>query len=157
MINNCWFRMGALALLSSAGIFQGCRGVEAPNPGLQGVVELEETPLGFELGGRLTQLLVKEGDLVEAGTVLARIDDGLERSSRDAQASQVDVAEQQANAVKAGARGEEVRSLQARVAAAKSTEALYQKQVARERNLVDKGAVAQASLDELEAQLTRSS
>jgi HlyD family secretion protein len=124
---------------------------------LQGVAELEETPIGFELGGRITQLLVKEGDVVEAGAILARIDDGLERSARDAQAGQVEVAMQQAGAVKAGARGEEVRSLQARVDAAKATEALLQKQVARERTLVEKGAIAQASLDELEAQLARSS
>lgn len=158
MIKNVWFRASLLVLLGQAGIFQGCRGAEKPSPApLQGVVELEETPVAFELGGRLIQLLVKEGDVVEAGAVLARIDDGLERSSRDAQAGQVEVAKQQASAVKAGARGEEVRSLQARVDAAKSTEALLQKQVARERNLVDKGAVAPASLDDMEAQLTRSS
>jgi HlyD family secretion protein len=120
-------------------------------------VELEETPLGFELGGRLAQLLVKEGDAVEVGTVLARIDDGLERTNRDAQAGQVEVAKQQANAVRAGARGEELRTLQARVDAAKATEGLLQKQAARERTLVEKGAVAAASLDDVEAQLTRAS
>jgi HlyD family secretion protein len=147
-------------LLSQASLFQGCRVAEGASPAappLQGIVELEETPVGFELGGRLTQLLVKEGDVVELGAVLARIDDGLERSSRDAQAGQVEVARQQAGAVKAGARGEEVRSLQARVDAAKATEALLQKQVARERTLVEKGAIAQASLDDIEAQLTRAS
>ncbi|HVY30019.1 MAG TPA: HlyD family efflux transporter periplasmic adaptor subunit [Polyangiaceae bacterium] len=126
-----------------------------PDSSLQGVVELEETPLGFELGGRLVQLLVKEGDAVEVGTVLARIDDGLERSNRDAQASQVEVAKQQASAVRAGARGEELRSLQARVDAARATEGLLQKQAARERTLVEKGAVAAASLDDVEAQLAR--
>jgi HlyD family secretion protein len=88
---------------------------------------------------------------------LARIDDGLEQSARDAQAGQVEVAKQQASAVKAGARGEEVRSLQARVDAARATETLLQKQVARERTLVEKGAVAPASLDDMEAQLSRSS
>ncbi len=161
MIKNVWLRAGLVAgaLLGQASLFQGCRLATGPSAApvpLQGVVELDETPVGFELGGRLTQLLVKEGDVVELGAVLARIDDGLERSSRDAQAGQVEVARQQAGAVKAGARGEEVRSLQARVDAAKATEALLQKQVARERTLVEKGAVAQASFDDLEAQLTRS-
>ncbi len=149
----------ALALLLGAGAFLiGCRGLSLgpePDSSLQGVVELEETPLGFELGGRLVQLLVKEGDAVEVGTVLARIDDGLERSNRDAQASQVEVAKQQASAVRAGARGEELRSLQARVDAARATEGLLQKQAARERTLVEKGAVAAASLDDVEAQLAR--
>jgi len=139
-----------------AGVLSGCRLAEgaAPAP-LQGVIELEETTIGFELGGRLTELFVHEGDTVEAGALLARIDDGLEKSSRDAQASQVEVAKQQASAVKAGARGEEVSSLQSRVAAARASEALLQKQVERERTLVAKGAIAQASLDDVEAQLAR--
>jgi HlyD family secretion protein len=144
-------------LLGLGASLASCRSLSGPEPdsSLQGVVELEETPLGFELGGRLTQLLVKEGDAVEVGTVLARIDDGLERTNRDAQAGQVEVAKQQASAVRAGARGEELRSLQARVEAAKATEGLLQKQVARERTLVEKGAVAAASLDDVEAQLQR--
>jgi HlyD family secretion protein len=146
------------AVLGLAGALQSCRVAEGATAApLQGVVELEETTVGFELPGRLTQLLVKEGDAVEAGALLARIDDALEKSSRDAQASQVTVAEQQAGAVKAGARAEEVRSLSARVDAAKATETLLQKQVARERTLVDKGAIAPASLDNLEGQLARAS
>ena len=157
MIKNEWF-WASLLVLGQAIISSGCRVAEgaAPLP-FQGVVELEETPIGFELGGRLTQLLVKEGDVVDAGSVLARIDDGLEKSSRDAQAGQVEVAKQQASAVKAGARGEEVRSLSARVDAAKATEQLLQKQAARDRTLVDKGAMAPASLDDMEGQLARAS
>jgi HlyD family secretion protein len=160
MINNIRSTVALAVLLGSGGFIIGCRGLSGgpePDSSLQGVVELEETPLGFELGGRLAQLLVKEGDAVEVGTVLARIDDGLERSNRDAQASQVEVAKQQASAVRAGARGEELRSLQARVDAARATEGLLQKQAARERTLVEKGAVAAASLDDVEAQLTRAS
>jgi HlyD family secretion protein len=156
MIKNHRFWLGLLLLLGQAGMVQGCRLAQGAEPTpLQGVVELEETPIGFELGGRLTQVLVKEGDVVEVGAVLARIDDGLERSSRAAQASQVEVARQQASAVKAGARGEELRSLQSRVDAAKATEDLLTKQAARERTLVEKGALAAASLDEIEGQLAR--
>lgn len=160
MINNsrAWFWLAPSLVLALAGAVGGCRVAAGAEPApLQGVVELEETTVGFELAGRITELLVKEGDLVEAGAVLARIDDGLERSSRVAQASQVEVAKQQASAVKAGARGEEVRSLQARVEAAKATETLLEKQVGRERTLVEKGVLAQASLDELEGQLARAS
>jgi membrane fusion protein, multidrug efflux system len=32
------------------------------------------TDLGFELGGRITEVLVEEGDVVASGTVLARLD-----------------------------------------------------------------------------------
>ena len=157
MIKNHWFRWGLVAVLGAA-LSQGCRvarGAEATS--LQGVVELEETPIGFELGGRLTQLLVKEGDVVEVGAVLARIDDTLERSSRSARQSEAEVARQQASAVKAGPRGEELRSLGSRVAAAKATEDLLQKQAARQRSLLDKGVIAQAAVDDIEGQLARAS
>ncbi len=85
MINNPWLAWGLLALLGSAALSSAaCRVAHGAEPSsLQGVVELEETPVGFELAGRLTQLLVKEGDVVQAGAVLARIDDGLEQSSRN--------------------------------------------------------------------------
>jgi HlyD family secretion protein len=160
MIKNARF-ITALALMLGQGFLaSGCRearGADETGSAFQGVVELEETPLGFELGGRLTQLLVKEGDVVEVGAVLARIDDGLERTSRDAQAGQVEIAKQQASAVRAGARGEELRALQARVDAAKASEELLQKQAARDRTLVEKGAMAPAALDDVEAQLTRAS
>lgn len=156
MINNSLAWRGFSGLLAAASIAMACH--PAPDVGsesLQGVVELEEIPIGFELGGRLTQLLVKEGDAVEPGALLARLDDGLERSSREAQAGQVEVAKQQASAVKASPRGEEVRSLQARVDAAKATEDLLQKQAARQRTLLEKGAVTAASLDDVQAALTR--
>ncbi len=111
--------------------------------------------MSFELGGRLRELLVDEGDVVEAGAVLARIDPGLEQSSRNASASQAEVAKQQVSAVKAGARGEEVRSLTARLSAAKANEDLLVKQAARERQLLASGAVAAASADDVEARLAR--
>jgi HlyD family secretion protein len=156
MVKNVGLWASFPVLLGLAGVLWGCRSAEGTTPApLQGIIELEETTIGFELSGRLTQLLVHEGDMVEAGALLARIDDGLEKSSRGAQAGQVEVAKQQASAVRAGARSEEVRSLQARVDAARASEALLDKQLGRERTLVAKGAIAQASLDELEGQLAR--
>jgi HlyD family secretion protein len=161
MINNSPSVLGLLAALALAGPAGGCRdAAQATSQGaevLQGVVELEETPIGFELGGRLTQLLVEEGDVVEAGATLARIDDTLERSARAARESEAEVAKQQASAVKAGARGEELRSLASRVAAAKASEELLQKQAARQRTLLDKGVIAPAAADDIEGQLARAS
>jgi HlyD family secretion protein len=159
MIKNSWLVLGLLALLGPAALSSlGCRvarSAEATSTGLQGVVELEETPVGFELSGRLTQLLVEEGDVIQAGAVLARIDDGLEQSARNVRLSEAQVAQQQAGAVKAGARGEEVSSLASRVAAARATEELLMKQAARERALLEKGVIAAAAVDDVEGQLAR--
>lgn len=156
MINNGFPTLGWLGGLALVIISQGCGIAADEGPSsLQGTVELEETPLGFELGGRLLALGAREGDRVEAGALLARIDEGLEKSAREAQAGQVVVARQQAEAVKAGARGEEVRALEARVEAARATEQLLDKQATRDRGLVEKGTIAVASLEEVEAQLAR--
>jgi HlyD family secretion protein len=156
MIKNCRRWAGVIVVLSQGIVGCAANRTKEAAP-LQGVVELEEVAVGFELGGRLRELAVKEGDVVQAGALLARIDDTLERGSRGVQAGQVQVAEQQVSAVKAGARSEELRSLQARVDAAKATEALLQKQAARDRSLVEKGAIATAVIDDAEAQLARAS
>jgi HlyD family secretion protein len=156
MINNSRRRLILVAVLGLGMLGGGCRAAHGAEPAsLQGVVELEETPIGFELAGRLTELLVKEGDVVEAGALLARIDDGLEQSSRHVRLSEAEVAKEQAGAVKAGARGEELSSLGSRVAAARATEDLLRKQAERERTLLAKGVIAAAALDDIEGQLAR--
>lgn len=136
----------------------GCRVLASEPPrdeGLQGTVELEESSVGFEFGGRLVSVAVHEGDVVEAGALLARLDDGVDRSARAAKESEVQVAKSQALAVKAGARGEELRSLAARVSAAKASEQLLQRQLERERSLLANGAVARAGVDDLRGALER--
>ncbi|RMG95973.1 MAG: biotin/lipoyl-binding protein, partial [Deltaproteobacteria bacterium] len=55
---------------------------------LQGVVEFEERTLAFEVAGRIAEVAVREGDAVEPGMALARLDDALERLERDARAAE---------------------------------------------------------------------
>jgi HlyD family secretion protein len=156
MINNNRFALSLVAVLGQATLSVGCRAAHGAEPSsLQGVVELEETPVGFELSGRLTELLVNEGDVVKKDALMARIDDGLEQSSRSVRLSEAEVAKQQAGAVKAGARGEELNSLSSRIAAAKATEDLLRKQAGRERTLLEKGVIAAAAVDDVEGQLAR--
>ncbi|MFZ5897528.1 MAG: HlyD family secretion protein [Myxococcota bacterium] len=141
--------IGALSGCSSARAEEGER--------FQGTVELEERSVGFEVSGRLASVLVREGDVVAAGAVLARVDDAVDRSARAARESEAVVAKSQATAVKAGARGEELRSLAARVNAAKASEELFQKQLARQEQLFASGAVPAASVDDLRGALARAS
>lgn len=157
MIKNYPACFGLLwAAATAGGALTGCRAAAAEERAtLQGTVELEESSVGFELGGRLVDIAVHEGDVVEAGAVLARVDDGLDRSARAARESEAQVAKSQATAVKAGARGEELRTLAARVDAAKATEELYQKQLARQQQLLASAAVAPATVDDLQAALDR--
>src|SRR5690606_28438732 len=75
-------------LLGVALVAAGCvEAARANNDGAyQGVLELEETVLAFEVGGRLEQLAVDEGDRVEPGALIARLDARLVRAARVARA-----------------------------------------------------------------------
>lgn len=137
----------------------GLSGCAHPAPAgeaaFQGVVEFDEVPLGFELGGRVRTVHVKEGDRVKAGAPIADLDDALERSAREASASEADAAKSQVSVVRAGSRPEEIGVVAARVRAAKAVEDLLVKNLARQRTLLEHGAVPQATVDDLESQLAR--
>ena len=154
MIDNRWRR--SLPALAVAALLLGCaRPRPATEQALQGVVEFDEVPLGFELGGRVQRVAVKEGDRIKAGAPIAILDDALERSAREASAREADAAKSQVSVVQAGSRPEEIGAAAARVRAARAAEDLLQKNLARQKTLFSQGAVPQASVDDLEAQLAR--
>jgi len=153
MINN---RIPVLVLtaLASMGLVS-CQSGKAPSLGrYQGVVELDERVLAFELGGRVSKVGVKRGDSVEPEQELARVDDTLEETARDARHAEVDVAKSQVSLLEAGARPEEIRSLAARVRSIKTTEALLAKNLDREKKLLARGVSSQSAVDELETRLS---
>jgi multidrug efflux pump subunit AcrA (membrane-fusion protein) len=85
-----------------------------------GFIEAEEVAIAPELGGRVLELLVEEGDEVGAGQVLVRLDGTLlEARIASAQAG-LDMAEAQLAQARAGARPEQVRQAQAGLAQARA-------------------------------------
>src|SRR5258706_10440969 len=108
MINNNL----ALGLLLS---LAGCRtaAAQAPSP-FQGIVELEETPVAFELGGRITEILVRQGDQVAAGAGAGRVGGGLDRPPRAGHAREGQGYFWGARGTKSRAPGGEKRALPAR-------------------------------------------
>jgi HlyD family secretion protein len=60
-----------------------------------GNVELTEVKMSFKTAGRLAELLVREGDAVKKGSVLARLDKDQISSQRDAQRAALAAAESQ--------------------------------------------------------------
>ncbi len=121
----------------------------------QGMIELEQTDLGFEVAGRLVTLQVHPGQTVKAGAVIATLDDTLDRGERAIRAQELEVARADLTLLEAGSRVEDVRAARAQLEAARASHAMLAKQVARERELLARGAVAAAQLDELEAQLAQ--
>ena len=112
-------RLGAA--VSAAGLAVACT---APPPSntltASGNVEATEVQIAPEVGGRVVELRVAEGDRVKAGDVIARLDTadtelqiGRARAERAAAAAQLRLLE-------AGARTEDVRQAEAQVAAVTS-------------------------------------
>jgi membrane fusion protein YbhG len=121
--------------------------------GLQGVVELDERVLGFEVGGRVESVKVERGDAVGNGDVMATLDDTLELAAKDVQAAQAEAAESDVRLLKAGARSEDIRSMQAQIRAVKTSEDLLRKNLERDQQLQKRGVLSQSAVDEIDTKL----
>jgi multidrug resistance efflux pump len=85
---------------------------------VSGQVEAIEVQVAPEVGGRIVELAIAEGDRVKQGDVVARLDTrDVDLALRRAQAERSQ-ADAQLRLLQAGARGEDVRQAEAQVAAA---------------------------------------
>src|SRR5687768_5882547 len=101
MISNS--RSGWLVLVVAAAWGAvGCSARAENPPGYQGVVELEERVLGFEVAGRVRARAVDRGDPIAAGQLLAELDDSLAVPARDARAAELRAAQAQLALLEAG-------------------------------------------------------
>lgn len=148
---------GLLGGLLAAVWLLGCQEARPNDDAYQGVAELDERVLAFELPGRIADVSVERGQVLEASAVLATLDDALDRVAGGARAAEVRAAEAQLDLLRAGARREEVRATRAELEAASATAHLVAQNLARQRRLLASGAATQASVDQLDAELTRAS
>lgn len=145
----------ALAGLTALLALAGCARDPHPRDELQGVVELHQRVLGFEVPGRLATLNVMRGQTVKAGEVLATLDDALEKPQRDARVAELAAAQAQLELVTAGARSEDIRAAEAQLRAAQAIEATASESVRRARELHKAGANTPQQLDEAEGNYSR--
>ena len=85
-----------------------------------GFIEAEEVTIAPELGGRVIELLVDEGDEVEAGQVLAQLDRTLLEAQIEVTQAALDVAQAGLAQALAGARPEQIRQAEANLAQAEA-------------------------------------
>lgn len=103
-----------------------------------------------ELNGRVDRILVKEGEQVKAGQVVAVLENrDLQARVRNAE-QQLSVAQAALREVESGPRPEELQEAAAAVAGAKAAMEESQRQRDRFRTLRGQGMVSQSSLDEKE-------
>jgi HlyD family secretion protein len=146
--------LGCLALWASPGC-QAAEANQAASERYQGVAELDERALAFEVSGRITSILRREGDRVAPNEVLATVDDALDEQARAARDLEARAAAAQSSLVDKGVRPEEIAATRAKLRAARSSEELLKKQVERERGLFARGVTPEAELDELTNRLAR--
>jgi HlyD family secretion protein len=147
--------LGATVLAAILALGTSCTrsALQPSEESYQGIAELDDRRLAFELGGRIVSVTAREGELVSAGTVLATLDGALDAQARAARDLEARAAEVDARLVAKGARPEEVSAARARIRAAKAAEDVLKQKVARERALYERGVTPVATLDELEGQL----
>jgi multidrug resistance efflux pump len=143
-----------LLLLGSIASYAGYRLYQSRLPYVwSGTVEAHTVALGSRVGGRVAEVTVREGDTVEAGALLVRLEAGdLEAQIKSAQAS-VTIAEATARKLERGIRRERVSASSSRVSAADAALLAAQTRFDRAQKLVAAGAAAQADLDAADAQL----
>jgi multidrug resistance efflux pump len=99
----------------------GCGDDQANSPVIaSGFIEGEEVRIASEVGGTIAEIAVSEGDEVEAGQVLVRLDDALLQTRRGEALAAVTAAEANLARVRAGARSAELSAARAVLAEAQA-------------------------------------
>ncbi len=114
---------------------------------LSGHIEATQTDLAFKVPGKVAAIQFQEGDQVEAGQLVALLED--QDLRHDVALSEARLAASQATLAKllAGNRPQELKSAQAALAQAQADQADKARDLARQESLVGRGAAAQANLD----------
>lgn len=152
MMRHTTWGAGALVLAGVAFLGYGLWRAAQPGPTVfQGQMEARETDIAAKVSGRIAELLVREGDVVQVGTPLVRMESP-EVNAKLAQATAAqEAAQAMASKAQAGARPQELEMLrlnwQRAVAAAELAQVSFQ----RVDNLAKEGLVPAQKRDEAEA------
>lgn len=111
----------------------------------------QEAELSFKVSGQVVALPVRGASVVAAGDVIARVDDRAFNAALTQLQSQRDQAEAQLQALRSGARSEEIAALEAEVSAARAQYTQARDQLERSRKLAEQNIVAEARLDQDQA------
>lgn len=113
-----------------------------------GTVEATEADLGFQAGGRIASVEAREGDEVEAGRVLARLDAAEVEARREAAEAQIAAARALLREMREGARPEEVEQARAAAGAARERMEEAARVAERSRRLFEGGAVSREQYEQ---------
>lgn len=112
------------------------------------IASLRASELGFERSGQLVEVLVDEGDIVQTGAPLARLDIRNLQTQRQQLLAERDRANAQLMELQAGARSEDIAAAAAAVRNVEEQLRLQQVQKTRRESLYTQGAISREELDE---------
>ena len=113
------------------------------------VTALRTSEVGFERGGKLTEVLVEEGDRLKENTPLAKLDTANLEAQRQGLVAQKAQSEALLAELSNGARTEKITSAQAKVRDIEQQLKLEQLKSSRREYLYGEGAIAREELDEI--------
>jgi multidrug resistance efflux pump len=116
--------IGLVASLAAASDGWWLLGERGTGLRFQGTVEVQEVRLGSKIGGRIAGVLIHEGDLVQAGQVLVRLEAPELEAQREQWLARVQAKRAAVERTRSGARAEE---REAAEAAAEATQARYER------------------------------
>lgn len=129
---------------------------------LFGNIDVREARIGFNEAGRIDRLLKEEGDRVERGELVARLEDDLTRAALDAAKARRDAARARLDKLLAGSRPQEIEAARAELARLQALKEDAELRVRRlEKLALDRFApraeldTARAEARALEAQIRR--
>ncbi|MBL4601571.1 MAG: HlyD family efflux transporter periplasmic adaptor subunit [Emcibacteraceae bacterium] len=148
--------MRIILLLCLAFMLASCG--ETENDGtLQGYVEGRQLNLAPRSVGIITALNVREGDVVEKGAVLFSVDSERAQAQLDQAIAANAAAEAQLLNLQKGGRPEEIRAAEETLREAQASYKLAEQTYSRTKNLVERGVLSTARLDQDRANLDATS
>ncbi len=110
---------------------------------------------GFELTGRITKVLVDQGDTVSAGQELARIDDEVYRAEESAAAQEVELVRSSLDRFRADIKRAEAQNVGAQAHVRRQEEAFKSNTISRDvlDQAIERSGVAEAEVDRAKAAL----
>jgi HlyD family secretion protein len=139
-------RLLILALLALA-----CCDDTPRDPPYLGYVEGERLSVGAPEGGWIEEVFVAEGDEVQIGKLLFRLDSKRETSQRDAARARLAQAQSQLANLLTGKRADEIRVLEAQIEAGRASLELARHERARQEGLANSPALNPKALDQARA------
>ena len=148
--------MKKLMIIAAAIVLAACnRTKDDGTIHLNGRIEAPTVDLGPKVPGRVTEVLVREGDRVKAGALLVRLDLGETSIAVEREQAGVRSAQARAQDLESGARQSEIEAADAEVSDRRAAVNLAQKETERQRFLLDRKVGTQRDYDRARTELER--